>query len=85
MSRPAFNTERAEAEGWSVFRVGDAWQVQRCDEAGVFSRDERAWSHVVARAREGSHYHRNALLFIRQFSPEEWVHISDCCDTSFLT
>lgn len=37
-----------------------------------------AWAHVVARAHEGSAYHRAALDYIKKHNPIEWVAFHGC-------
>lgn len=71
-----FDATRAIEEGWSIFSVGgNAYQLQRLDEAEVFKSDEDAWKFVWDKAQEGSFYHQSALNFIHENSPLEWSAI----------
>jgi hypothetical protein len=65
-----FDHASAQAEGWDVVEknVENTSQkstqikaVAGSDDVARFSDDREAWAHVVARAREGSHFHRAAL------------------------
>lgn len=79
---PEFDNAQAGKEGWGVFEClgsenGD-FQICRCDEEEVFPTDDEAWAHVVARAHEGSAYHRAALDYIKKHNPIEWVAFHGC-------
>jgi hypothetical protein len=70
----AFRSEMARAEGWDIFDCGvrddgtPRVELQRIDRpaAGTlrFETDHAAWEHVVARAREGSALHLQALQLV---------------------
>lgn len=53
-----------EVEGWALFNVDGVYVLQRIDEAGVFESDDDAVLFVVARARNGSTRHMDALAKI---------------------
>lgn len=71
-----FNNEQANNEGWGIFDCDGSengrWQLQRCDEMGVFNSDADAWAHVVAQADAGSSYHHGALQWLQANAPQEW-------------
>lgn len=55
----------AALEGWDVFHVNsDQFEIQRCDEADIFTEDPIALFHVYDKALRGSELHRKALLFV---------------------
>lgn len=53
-----FDNTQAFAEGWALFDDGD---LQRLDEAEVFSSDREAARFVLDQAMAGSRYHQQAL------------------------
>jgi hypothetical protein len=65
-----FNQQQALSEGWGVFESGQRddgsarIEIQRFDDAHVFTDDHKAWTHVVGLARQGSQLHRTALAII---------------------
>lgn len=69
-----FDHTTAQAEGWVLSDAGlspegvHCIQVQRLENPEIgqprFADDHDAWAHVVARAREGSLLHRDALTRI---------------------
>lgn len=78
----AFNQQHALAEGWGVFEAGvrddgsERIEIQRFDDACVFSDDEKVWRHVVDQARQGSSLHRAALHLV---DPRERRLIEHLC------
>jgi hypothetical protein len=66
--RPVWTAEdsaAALAEGWDIFCVdGSYHDIQRYDEADVYSEDTQAIADVVWRASAGSALHRKALAII---------------------
>lgn len=61
----AVDNTRAAAEGWALIESGArGWEVQRDDEAGLLMDDRAAVELVAKRARQGSRFHRRALLIL---------------------
>lgn len=75
------NTHDADAEGWGIFECNGSenglHQICGVDDAGGTGDDDAAWRYVVARAKEGSDYHRGALDFIRINAPAEWCSFGE--------
>lgn len=70
------NTHDADAEGWGIFECSGSangrHQLCKVDDRETLADDAAAWRFVVAKAREGSAYHRRALDFLRANAPAEW-------------
>jgi len=70
----SFDFNRAHREGWTLADLGAARdgsprvELRKLDKPPVgfpaFRQDQDAWAHVVARAKEGSLLHRQALDFV---------------------
>ncbi|MFC3058551.1 hypothetical protein [Paenirhodobacter populi] len=74
---PPYDDAVAEAEGWFISYApgnsdGTNWRLERRDEDAVFNSDHDAHRHVVAKATEGSEYHRACLAFLRDHEPIEY-------------
>lgn len=61
-----FNQAQALREGWCISNDNE---LQRSDEAGIFSSDAAAVCYVLAMANRGWRYHADAL---KRVSPE-WL------------
>lgn len=85
---PQFDNTQADTEGWAIFECSGSqngtFQICKCDDQDTFEDDEKAWAHVVGKAREGSEYHRNALIYIRQHNPIEFHSIGAVFNLNFL-
>lgn len=56
--------DKAQTEGWGLFIVDGRYQLQRDDEANMFSSDAQALIYVALKANDGSRFHREALELI---------------------
>jgi hypothetical protein len=84
VSIPDFDNNQAVTEGWYIADCDGSdngpYQIQKLDDENVFSKDDEAWDHVVAKAREGSAYHLSAIEYIRVYNPREFIFFCDWTD-----
>lgn len=78
---PPYDETISEAEGWFISHApgngdGTIWRLERRDEDPLFESDIAAHRHVVAKAAEGSEYHRACLAFLRDHEPVEYAIVT---------
>lgn len=79
-----FDDTQAVSEGWIIATMlgadsAEPYQLQATQNPEIgpllLEDDDAAWLHVCTRAKEGSEYHIQALLWLREHSPSEYHNI----------
>jgi len=72
-----FDNTVATKEGWAITTGHDVdpFRLEKLDEAEEFETDQKAWAFVYELAIRGSHYHKSAMIFLAEHSPNEFKNI----------
>jgi len=74
-----FDNTIAMKEGWAITTGHDvdAFRLEKLDEDDAFETDQKAWAFVYQLAIRGSYYHRLAIEFLYEHSPNEFRRVFD--------